>query len=174
MDHRQTVGFAPVRGNLCQELAVAHACRCRQSRCLKDALLDFPRNIHTQLNTFLIFRHIKKGFIEGYRLYQVSIVVEYLVQLCRHRLILLEMRLHDNQLRTQTLGHLYGLGRMYSEPPSLVAGSGYHTAFGIMTDCDGLAPQFWMIPLLHSSKELIHIHMNDLVHLSTQLIISLF
>ena len=54
------------------------------------------------------------------------------------------------------------------------AGSWYHTAFGIMTDCDGLVPQFWMIPLLHSSKELIHIHMNDLVHLSTQLIISLF
>ena len=63
---------------------------------------------------------------------------------------------------------------MYSESPSLVAGSGYHTAFGIMTDCDGLAPQFWMIPLLHSSKELIHIHVNDLVHLSTQLIISPF
>ena len=117
VNHRQSVGFSPIGSNLCQELAVAHACRCRQSRRLTDALLDFSRNIHAQLNSLLILRHIKKGFVEGYRLYQVGIVVEYLVQPCRHLLILLEMRLHDDELRTQPLGNLNGLCRMHAKPP---------------------------------------------------------
>jgi hypothetical protein len=51
---------------------------------------------------------------------------------------------------------------MYTEPPGLVAGRRYHTAFNIMTNRDWLAPQFWIIALLHSRKELVHVHMDDL------------
>ena len=47
VNHRQSVRFAPVRGNLRQKLTIADACRCRQSRRLTDALLDLAGNIHT-------------------------------------------------------------------------------------------------------------------------------
>ena len=64
VNHRQSVGFAPVGGNLRQEVSVAHTSRCCQSSGLTDALLDFSRNIHPQLNPFLILCHIEKGFVE--------------------------------------------------------------------------------------------------------------
>jgi len=88
--------------------------------------------------------------------------VEYLVQLCRHLFISLKVRLYDYQLWTQALGQLDGLRRMHPEPSGFVAGSRHHTTLGIVTNRYRLALQFWIIALLYSGEELIHIHMNNL------------
>ena len=82
------------------------------------------------------------------------------------------MWLHDNQLRTKTFGHLNGLCRMHSEPPGLVAGRRNHATFGIMANRYRLTLQFRIVSLLHSGKELVHVHVDDF-HLFLYVYISL-
>ena len=80
------------------------------------------------------------------------------------------MRLHDDELRTQPLGHLNGLRRMHAKPSCLVAGRRYHTSFGIVSHRYRLATKFRIFSLLYSREKLIHVHMDDL----HKLILSLF
>ena len=100
MNHRQPIRFAPVRGNLRQELTIAHTSRCRQPRRLTYALLNLTGYIHAKFYAPFILRHIEKGFIQRDRFNQVRIVMKDFMQLCRHLFVALEVWLYDNQLRT--------------------------------------------------------------------------
>ena len=71
------------------------------------------------------------------------------------------MRLHDDQLRTQTLGNLNGLCRMHAKPPCFVAGCRHHTPFGIVPHRYRLATKLRIVALLYSREKLVHIHVND-------------
>ena len=82
------------------------------------------------------------------------------------------MWLHDNQLRTKTFGHLNGLCRVHSEPSGLVAGRRNHATFGIVANRYRLTLQFRIVSLLHSGKELVHVHVDDF-HLFIRLHITL-
>ena len=172
MNYRQTIRLAPVGGNLRQELAVTYTSRCRQSCRLTDALLNLTGYVYAQFYSFLILCYIEECFIERDWLNQVSIIMENLVQLSRHLLIPLEVRFHDNQLRTQAFGYLNGLGRMHSEPSGLVAGRRYHATFSVMANRYRLSFQFRIVSLLHSGKELVHVHVDDF-HLLLYVYISL-
>ena len=86
------------------------------------------------------------------------------VQLHRDLFIPLEMRLYDDELWAQALGHLNGLCGMHAKASGLIAGSRYYTTFSIVTNSYGFALQFRIVALLHSGKELVHVHMNNLHH----------
>jgi hypothetical protein len=51
---------------------------------------------------------------------------------------------------------------VHTKPASLIAGCRHYATFGIMPHSYRLAFQFWLVSLLYSRKELIHIHMNYL------------
>ena len=74
----------------------------------------------------------------------------------------MEVRLHDDQLRTQTFSHLNGLCRMHAKPPCFVAGCRHHTPFGIVPHRYRLATKLRIFSLLYGREKLIHIHMDDL------------
>ena len=161
MNDAQSVGLTVVAGYLCQELAVAHAGRSRQTRIGLDACLDLLRAVHRQGDAPLIDRHVEESLIERQRLYQVGIVAEYTAYLHRHLLISMEAGLHDDELRTQPLRRLDRLRRMNAELTGLVAGRRHHTTHGIIAHSHGLAPQLRPVSLLHRREELVHIHVYD-------------
>ena len=74
------------------------------------------------------------------------------------------MRFDDDELRTQTLGHLNGLSRMDTKATGLVAGRRHYTPLRIVANGDGQAFQFRVVEQFHSSEELIHVDMNNLLH----------
>ena len=168
MDNSQTIRFTPVGCYLCQELAVTYSRRSRQSSGLQYALLDFPCNVHRPhpltigAHHRLILRHVQKRLVKRDRLYQVRIVVKDFVQLRRHLLIPLEMWLYDDELRTETFGHLYGLCRMDTKTTCLIAGRRHYATLCVVSDSYRFAFQFWIVTLFYSCKELIHVHMNNL------------
>lgn len=96
---------------------------------LADALFDFPGNIYSQGNPFLVVGDIQKGFIQRNGFDEVGIFVENLVNLCRHAFVHLHPALHENQLRAQFLGLLRRHGRTYPEFAGLIAGGSHYAPF---------------------------------------------
>ena len=77
-------------------------------------------NVYGQVYMKLVLRYIQEGLVYGNRLYQVGVLMKYVLYLPRHLFIFAEVGAHDDELRAQLLSPCDGHGRVYAEGARLV------------------------------------------------------
>ena len=137
MDGAESVRLTAVRRYLGQELVVGYARRGGQPRFLLDAAFDFLGYVHGQLHAHLVARHVQEGLVDGERLYQVGVVLEYPVYLVGNLLVSPMPARDDYQRGTAFLRYQHGHGGAHAPLPGLIAGRGHYAPFAVSAHGDG-------------------------------------
>jgi hypothetical protein len=103
-DDGLAIGLVQVARHLGEELVVGNSGRRVEAGDLLDLGTDFQRNLGGNLHALQVLGDIEIGLVERQRLDQRRVFGKNLADLLRHRLIDIEARRHENQLRTFALG----------------------------------------------------------------------
>jgi hypothetical protein len=156
------VRFAVIGGELRQKFVVGDAGGGVEAGHLLDLGADRERDVAGQRNVLEVFGDVEVGLVERERLDDRRVLGEDLADLLRDRLVDREARLHEDQVGTLPLRRHRWHGRPDSELASFVAGCRHDAPFAGAADCDRLAPQVRIVPLLDRRIERVHVHMDDL------------
>ena len=165
-DLKEAVGLFLLAGGFGGGFGVGHAHGAAQPQLVPDALLDLQADGSCSGEIPGALGHVQIGLVKGDGLQGAGILVPDLMELPRHRLVFLHMRVHVDPLGAAAEGLLDIHGGADAVFARLVA-AGRHNAplVGEGADDQGLSPQRGIVPDLHRGKEGVHIHMkNDLMH----------
>ena len=126
-----------------------------------DARADLPRDRGGGAEVAQRLRHVQIGLVERQRLDQRRVVGEDRVDLPRHRLVHVEARRHEHELRAHPPRRHRGHRRAHAETPRLVARRRHHAAFAAPADRHRPAAQRRVVALLDRGVERIHVDMDD-------------
>jgi hypothetical protein len=80
----------------------------------------------------------------------------------RHRLVGIEARVDEDQVRALPFGGDRGHGGANAKFPCLIARRRHDTSCARTTNGDGLAPQLRIVTLFDGSVKRVHVNVNDL------------
>ena len=109
-----------------------------------------------------VFRDVKIGLVERERFDDRRVLGEDLPDLLRDRLVDLESRLHEDEIRAPPLGRHRRRGGSHPKLAGFVACRCHHSAFARSADGDRLAAKLRIIALLDGRIEGIHVDVDDL------------
>ena len=166
-DHRQAVGLAPARRDLGEELVRRHARRRGEAGLLVDSPLQFASQPRWQAASPQLFSVTSRyasssdsGSTSGVH------VAQDRHDLRRHRLVLVEVRPHDDQLRAKPHRARHRHRRAHAELARLVARRRHHAApLGAAAHRHRPAAQRGIVALLHRGVEGVHVQMDNAPHI---------
>src|SRR5258708_570108 len=109
-----------------------------------------------------IFGHVEVGLVQRQRLDDRGVLGEDLAYLLGDRLVHLETRLHEDQVRALPLRGNRWHGRPDAELARFVAGRRHDAALPRAADGDRLAAKIRIVPLLDGCIEGVHVDVDDL------------
>ena len=156
------VRLAVVGGELRQKLVVGDAGGCVEAGHLLDLGADRERDVARQRNPLQVLGHVEIGLVERQRLDDRRVLGEDLADLLRDRLVDLEARLHEDQVRTLPLGRHRRHRRPDAELAGFVARRRDNATLAGSADGDRLAAELRIVPLLDGCVEGVHVDVDDL------------
>jgi hypothetical protein len=145
-----------------QEFVVADAGGGVEVGHLLDFRADRRRDVARQWNTLDVLGDIEIGLVKRQRLDDCGVLGEDLADLKADRLIDLEARPHEDQVRTLTFSGHRRHRRADPELPRFVAGGGDDAAFRGPAYGDRLAAKLRIVPLLDRRVEGVHVDVDYL------------
>ena len=161
-DYEEPVRLAVIRGKLGEELVVGDAGRGRELGFGADPCPDFFRDLCRRDDALEVFGDIKIRLVERQWLDDRRVFGEDLPDLERDRLVDVEPRLYENQIRAFSLSRERRHRGAHAELARFVARGRDDAAFPRSADRDRLPTQRRIVALFDRCVERIHVDMDDL------------
>ena len=162
-DDELAVRLAVVGGELRQELVVGDAGGGVEAGHFLDLRADRERDVARQRDALQVFGDVKIGFVERQRLDDRRVLGEDLADLLRDRLVDLEARLDEDQVRALPLARSPMAWPTWTPNfAGFVAGCRHDAALAGSADGDRLAAEIRIVPLLDRRVEGVHVDVDDL------------
>jgi hypothetical protein len=160
-DDEEPVRLAVIRGEFGEKLVVGDAGRSRQLGFGPDPCPDFFGDLCRRDDALEVFGDIEIRLVERQWLDDRRVFGENLPDLQRDRLVSVEPRRNEDQIRAFPLGCDRRHRRMHAELARFIACGRNDTAFARSADRDRLPAQFRIVALFDRCVERIHVYMND-------------
>ena len=157
------IGLLIIAGYFSNEFIDRHACRGSQSYFFKYFFPNFLGNVRSGGIIFLVKSHIQIRLIEGKRLYQIGVFIEYFADLQRNFLIPLKTRRNEDKFWAELPCFRAAHRTTNAIFPRFVACCRYHASIPCTAHSDGFSSKIRTVQLLYRSKESIHIDVDYLI-----------
>lgn len=104
VDDAETIGFAIVGGDFCEEFVVRYTSRGNEVEFGANALFDFAGYINGEVYAWFVVSYVEKSLVERYGLDKVGVGVENFVDLGRYLFIDLHATRHEDEVGAELLG----------------------------------------------------------------------
>ena len=164
-DHEQAIGFAPVTGDLGQELVRRHPGGHGDVQLLRHPPANVLGDARGAAVEMRAGGHVQVGFVQRQRLDDLGVVAEDRVDFPRHRLVGIHARAHHLQVRAQLQRLAHGHGRTHSPGPRFIVAGGNHPApVGSPAYRQRFAGQARIVTHLDGGIETVAVDVDDLAH----------